>query len=103
MLRSDIESLNSQQKIVCLQDAAVTQAACLPAGYKLYQASAEGSCLRIDCKGHTLLAHDAVAIGGRHIPYAPWDALLHLNYMAIGQTASDNLAFLGHTQQLRKC
>ena len=65
-----------QLEVVGLEDAAVAQAARLARGRELHQARGVGSgAVEFDGDGDALFTHDAVAVGGGHIPHAPGDGL----------------------------
>ena len=70
---------NSQDEIVGLEDAAVTQAAGLTGGGELHETRGvgTGAVVGIDGEGDNLFATDHVAIRGGHVPHAPGDALNH--------------------------
>jgi hypothetical protein len=87
---------NAEYEIIRAEDVAIAQAADLSTGDELYQARGIGTrAIDIDGDRHHLLATDAVAVGGGHIPHAPRDTLKNLLDLAVFGSAIGNLRALG--------
>lgn len=81
--------LYHQFVVVSPEDAAVTEAANLPAGSELHQSGWVGTWAggrHIDTEGDALLTADDIAVVGGDVPHPPGDALL-LAGEPLGDTA----------------
>ena len=92
--------LYTKHKVICSQDAAVTQPACLSRSSKLYQPGPEGaSAVWVHSDGNALFSTDDVAIRCGNVPYAPWYAFHNLYPLAGSRALPHQARSLCHAPQ----
>lgn len=91
---------HSQLKVICLYDAAVSQAANLSGSGKLNKSGWVCSWpVDSDSYSYALFSANTIAVAGRDIPDAPRYALQHLLALSVWRAAVGKAALLCHAAQ----